>query len=81
MAHYFSYSLLASTYYLDNRSNSKANTCFNTQLYGRVAFIRLKPSWLVSTANCHTLVLKIKPCMSKYKQLYGETANGSLYQL
>jgi len=23
---------------------------------------------------------KIKPCMSKYKQLYGETANGSLYQ-
>ena len=44
MAHYFSYSLLASTYYLDNRSNSRANTCFNTQLYGRVAFIRLKPS-------------------------------------
>jgi len=27
------------------------------------------------------LVLKIKPCMSKYIPLYGETANGSLYQL
>ena len=24
------------------------------------------------------LVSKIKPCMSKYKQLYGETANGSV---
>ena len=31
-------------YYLDNRSNSRANTCMNTQLLvGRVAFIRLKP--------------------------------------
>jgi len=27
------------------------------------------------------LVPKIKPCMSKYKSLYGETANGSLNQL
>jgi len=27
------------------------------------------------------LVSKIKPCMSKYKQLYRETANGSLYKL
>jgi len=27
------------------------------------------------------LVSKIKPCMSKYKLLYGETANGSLKQL
>jgi len=27
------------------------------------------------------LVSKIKPCMSKYKRLYGETANGSLNQL
>jgi len=26
------------------------------------------------------LVSKIKPCMSKYKHLYGETANGSLNQ-
>ena len=31
-------------YYLDNRSNSRANTCINTQLLvGRVAFIRSKP--------------------------------------
>jgi len=27
------------------------------------------------------LVSKIKPCMSKYKQLYRETANGSLNRL
>jgi len=27
------------------------------------------------------LVSKIKPCMSKYKHLYSETADGSLKQL
>ncbi len=27
MAHYISYNLLDSPYYLDNRSNSRANTC------------------------------------------------------
>ena len=36
---------------------------------------------LVDPASSDTLVSKIKPCMSKYKPLYGETANGSLYQL
>ena len=35
---------------------------------------------LVDPASSHTLVSKIKPCMSKYKHLYCETANGSLYQ-
>jgi len=29
MAHYISYSLFDSPYYLDNRSNSRANTCAN----------------------------------------------------
>jgi hypothetical protein len=38
-------------------------------------------SYLVDSASSHMLVSKIKPCMSKYKQLYRETANGSLYQL
>ena len=38
-------------------------------------------SYLVDSASRHMLVSKIKPCMSKYKQLYGETANGSLNQL
>ena len=37
--------------------------------------------YLVDPASSHMLVPKIKPCMSKYKSLYGETANGSLYQL
>jgi hypothetical protein len=37
--------------------------------------------YLVDPASSHMLVPKIKPCMSKYKSLYGETANGSLNQL
>ena len=58
MAHYISYSLFDSPYYLDNRSNSRANTCINTQLLvGRVVFIRLKPmrssaGIVVSHNNC-----------------------------
>jgi hypothetical protein len=42
---------------------------------------RPQGSYLVDPASSHMLVSKIKPCMSKYKQLYGETANGSLNQL
>ena len=38
-------------------------------------------SYLVDSASSHMLVSKIKPCMSKYKQSYCETANGSLNQL
>ena len=37
--------------------------------------------YLVDPASSHMLVSKIKPCMSKYKPLHGETANGSLKQL
>ena len=33
MAHYISYSLFDSPYYLDNRSNSRANTCLKPQLF------------------------------------------------
>ena len=36
---------------------------------------------LVDSASSHTLVSKIKPCMSKYEHLYCETAYGSLNQL
>ena len=36
---------------------------------------------LVDPASSHMLVSKIKPCMSQYKLLYGETANGSLKQI
>ena len=38
-------------------------------------------SYLVDSASSHMLVSKIKPCMSKYKHLYSETADGSLKQL
>ena len=41
----------------------------------------LNYSYLVDPASSHMLVSKIKPCMSKYKHLYCETANGSLNQL
>ena len=44
-------------------------------------FFQGDDSYLVDSASSHMLVSKIKPCMSKYKQLYGETANGSLNQL
>jgi hypothetical protein len=43
--------------------------------------VGVKDSYLVDSASSHMLVSKIKPCMSKYKQLYRETANGSLNQL
>ena len=35
----------------------------------------------LSRDSSHMVVSKIKPCMSQYKLLYGETANGSLKQL
>ena len=38
-------------------------------------------SYLVDPASSDMLVLKIKPCMCKYKWNSSETANGSLYQL
>ena len=41
----------------------------------------VQDSYLVDSASSHMLVSKIKPCMSKYKQSYCETANGSLNQL
>ena len=46
-----------------------------------VSWKAVEDSYLVDSASSHMLVSKIKPCMSKYKQLYGETANGSLNQL
>jgi hypothetical protein len=36
---------------------------------------------LVDPASSHMLISKSKPCMSKYKFLYNETANSSLKQL
>lgn len=45
------------------------------------ARLAVSDSYLVDPASSHMLVSKIKPCMSKYKHLYCETANGSLNQL
>ena len=41
----------------------------------------VRESNLVDSASSHTLVSKIKPCMSKYNSFTLKTANGSLYQL
>ena len=49
--------------------------------FGAGASLSRQDSYLVDSASSHMLVSKIKPCMSKYKQLYRETANGSLNQL
>ena len=43
--------------------------------------VRTKSCNLVDPASSHMLVSKIKPCMSKYEPLVGETANGSINQL
>jgi hypothetical protein len=48
---------------------------------GGLPTLRSGNSYLVDPASSHMLVSKIKPCMSKYKHLYCETANGSLNQL
>ena len=48
---------------------------------GGPGILPVKDGYLVDSASSHMLVSKIKPCMSKYKQLYCETANGSLNQL
>jgi hypothetical protein len=56
---------------------SLAAPCLVAQLRHAVASVIN----LVDPASSHMLVSKIKPCMSQYKLLYGETANGSLKQL
>ena len=38
MAHYISYSLFDGLYYLDNRSNSRANTCLQPRLRNRCIY-------------------------------------------
>ena len=38
-------------------------------------------TYLVDPASSHMLASKIKPCMSQYKLVSGEAANGSLNQL
>ena len=43
--------------------------------------VKVLDSNLVDPASSHMLVSKTKPCKSKYKLFYGETANGSLKQL
>jgi hypothetical protein len=58
-------------------SLSVCRPCGGMRMTERINEVR----YLVDPASSHMLVPKIKPCMSKYKPLYGETANGSLYQL
>jgi hypothetical protein len=59
----------------------RAPPCSSCCRAGRHTPALLSDSYLVDPASSHMLVSKIKPCMSKYKHLYRETANGSLNQL
>ena len=72
----------------DARTQSKFHTHFCEPRAGALrrrsrsaSSVKTTSSYLVDPASSHMLVLKIKPCMSKYKHLYRETANGSLKQL
>ena len=48
-------------------------------VWGRFVLLKfVKASYLVDPSSSHMLVSKIKPCMSKYNPLEGETAKGSL---
>ena len=58
------------------RSGSRTSTAARVDV-----MVRTKSCNLVDPASSHMLVSKIKPCMSQYKLLHGETANGSLKQL
>ena len=50
-------------YYLDNRSNSRANTCEKTRLFGRVVFIRYKTNAEQSGLWWFIITLRIAwPC-------------------
>ena len=64
---------------------SRQRLCLSREVSGRPPArgcdAPVQDSYLVDSASSHMLVSKIKPCMSKYKQLYCETANGSLNQL
>ena len=62
---------------IESTHTSELRSCFHASGRG----ITSSSSYLVDPASSHMLVLKIKPCMSKYKHLYRETANGSLKQL
>ena len=64
------------------RTNPPVQMPFGTRFVGfSIAGPRVVRRNLVDPASSHMLVSKIKPCMSQYKLLYGETANGSLKQL
>lgn len=64
----------------DSRTSVRWLQCVSSKLSSSGSGV-LCDSYLVDPASSHMLVSKIKPCMSKYKHLYCETANGSLNQL
>ena len=61
-----------------NRTRARAGAPL--RLCARTHLVAMRTN-LVDPASSHMLVSKIKPCMSQYKLLYRETANGSLKQL
>ena len=60
----------------------RSSLVLDAKAFGCVRLVRSRStrSYLVDPASSHMLVSKIKPCMSQYTLLQGETANGSLNQ-
>ena len=44
--------------------------CCQTGFFSHLVEAQCRNSYLVDPASSHMLVSKIKPCMSKYKQIY-----------
>ena len=55
--------------------------CSRVSVKSKNTAAKLQHAYLVDPASSHMLVSKIKPCMSEFKLIFGEAANGSLYQL
>jgi hypothetical protein len=54
---------------------------YEYEYYFQIQIRKLQTSKLVDPASDHILRSKIKPCMSKTKQVTSESAYGSLYEL
>ena len=66
---------------VDIASRGVVESCVRGNPFARLVTLGFGDSYLVDPASSHMLVSKTKPCKSKYKQLYSETADGSLKQL
>ena len=65
MAHYISYSLFDSPYYLDNRSNSRANTCTKSWLLAERMYLLDINQWRLAVYWWITITWRIAVALSR----------------